>query len=166
VHRGRSLRVAASTTPAVGLPASPLIMPSRKTKKGRSLNNFDQPPRQLGIIRSYRKCPALRRESGLEDKLPHHSTLQKFSARCRVLEIADHLIQGIGQAAAAVAPIWAGRIALCLLTRTEKHRSRGCESSPQVRTKQYGPMLRIISHPQGFSRHGQHLTDCRSESID
>lgn len=36
---------------------------------------------------------------GMEEKLPHFTTLQKFSARSRVLEIADALIARIGQAA-------------------------------------------------------------------
>ena len=57
-----------------------------------------------GVLEHLKNCPALRRELGLADKLPHYSTLQKFSARSRVLEIADKLIQSIGQAAAAVAP--------------------------------------------------------------
>jgi transposase len=57
-----------------------------------------------GVLEHLKNCPALRRELGLADKLPHYSTLQKFSARSRVLEIADKLIQSIAQAAAAVAP--------------------------------------------------------------
>src|SRR5882757_894521 len=57
-----------------------------------------------GVLEHLKNCPALRQELGLADKLPHYSTLQKFSARSRVLEIADKLIQSIGQAAAAVAP--------------------------------------------------------------
>ena len=41
----------------------------------------------------------LRAVLGMEEKLPHFTTLQKFSARSRVLEIADALIARIGQAA-------------------------------------------------------------------
>ena len=41
----------------------------------------------------------LRTVLGMEEKLPHFTTLQKFSARSRVLEIADALIARIGQAA-------------------------------------------------------------------
>lgn len=41
----------------------------------------------------------LRAVLGMEEKLPHFTTLQKFSARSRVLEIADALIARIGRAA-------------------------------------------------------------------
>ena len=41
----------------------------------------------------------LRAVLGMEEKLPHCTTLQKFSARSRVLEIADALIARIGQVA-------------------------------------------------------------------
>jgi hypothetical protein len=41
----------------------------------------------------------LRQELGMQDKLPHYTTLQKFSARSKVLEIADAMIQTIGRAA-------------------------------------------------------------------
>src|SRR5882724_6725827 len=35
-------------------------MPSCKDKKRRSLNEFEEPPRSLGIIRRYRKYPLCR----------------------------------------------------------------------------------------------------------
>jgi len=41
----------------------------------------------------------LRTVLGMEEKWPHFTTLQKFSARSRVLEIADALIARIGQVA-------------------------------------------------------------------
>jgi hypothetical protein len=78
----------------------------------RSRHDFTQ--RQLMaclILRAYTKTtyrglleflavsPSLRRELGLQDKLPHYTTLQKFSTRSKVLEIADAMIQSIGQAA-------------------------------------------------------------------
>jgi hypothetical protein len=78
----------------------------------RSRHDFTQ--RQLMaclILRAYTKTtyrgvlellsisPSLRRELGLEDKLPHYSTLAKFSSRSQVLEIADAMIRSIGQAA-------------------------------------------------------------------
>ncbi len=52
-----------------------------------------------GILEFLSVSPALRQELGLGDKLPHYTTLQKFSARSQVLEIADQMIQTIGQAA-------------------------------------------------------------------
>ena len=78
----------------------------------RSRHDFTQ--RQLMaclILRAYTKTtyrgvlellaisPGLRRELGLQDKLPHYSTLAKFSSRSQVLEIADAMIRSIGQAA-------------------------------------------------------------------
>jgi hypothetical protein len=41
----------------------------------------------------------LRAVLGMEEKLPHFTTLQKFSARSRMLEIADALIARIWQVA-------------------------------------------------------------------
>jgi hypothetical protein len=78
----------------------------------RSRHDFTQ--RQLMaclILRAYTKTtyrgllellaisPSLRQELGLRDKLPHYSTLAKFSSRSQVLEIADTMIRSIGQAA-------------------------------------------------------------------
>jgi hypothetical protein len=54
-----------------------------------------------GVLDLLAVSPSLRRELALEDKLPHYTTLQKFSARSKVLEIADAMIQTIGQAAGA-----------------------------------------------------------------
>lgn len=54
-----------------------------------------------GVIEHLKNCPALRRELGMEDKLPHYSTLAKFSTRSQVLAIADAIIQTIGKAAVA-----------------------------------------------------------------
>ena len=47
-----------------------------------------------GVLEHLKNCPALRRELGLEDKLPHYSTLAKFSARSQVLAIADAIVPG------------------------------------------------------------------------
>lgn len=52
-----------------------------------------------GILELLSVSPSLRQELGLQDKLPHYTTLQKFSARSRVLEIADAITRTIGQAA-------------------------------------------------------------------
>jgi hypothetical protein len=52
-----------------------------------------------GILELLAISPSLRRQLGLQDKLPHYSTLAKFSARSQVLEIADAMIHTIGQAA-------------------------------------------------------------------
>src|SRR5437762_10560913 len=79
----------------------------------RSRHDFTQ--RQLMsclILRAYLKTtyrgvldllavsPVLRQRLGLGEKLPHFTTLQKFSARSKVLEIADVMIAAIGQASA------------------------------------------------------------------
>lgn len=52
-----------------------------------------------GVLELLAVSPSLRRELGLQDKLPHYSTLAKFSSRSQVLEIADAMIGSIGQAA-------------------------------------------------------------------
>lgn len=80
---------------------------------GANTSRHDFTQRQLMaclILRSYTKTtyrgilellavsPSLRQELGLGDKLPHYTTLQKFSARSQVLEIADAMVRTIGQA--------------------------------------------------------------------
>lgn len=55
-----------------------------------------------GVLELLAISPSLRRELGLQDKLPHYTTLQKFSARAKVLEIADAMIHSIGTAAGLV----------------------------------------------------------------
>jgi len=57
-----------------------------------------------GVLEHLKNCPTLRRELGLDDKLPHYSTLAKFSTRSQVLAIADAIIQTIGKAAVAADP--------------------------------------------------------------
>jgi hypothetical protein len=81
---------------------------------GANTSRHDFTQRQLMaclILRAYTKTtyrgflellaisPSLRQELGLGDKLPHYSTLAKFSARSQVLEIADAMIGTIGKAA-------------------------------------------------------------------
>src|SRR5450432_336125 len=78
----------------------------------RSRHDFTQ--RQLMaclIVRAYLKTTyrgvlellcvssSLRARLGLSEKLPHYTTLQKFSARSPVLAIADAMIQSIARAA-------------------------------------------------------------------
>src|SRR3984885_16387288 len=41
-----------------------------------------------GVLELLSVSPNLRQQLGLGDKLPHYTTLQKFSARSKVLEIA------------------------------------------------------------------------------
>jgi transposase len=57
-----------------------------------------------GVLELLAASPGVRRELGLADKLPHYSTLAKFSARSQVVEIAQKLVGDIGRAAAAQAP--------------------------------------------------------------
>jgi hypothetical protein len=52
-----------------------------------------------GLLEFLKISPNLRRELGLEDKLPHYSTLQKFSTRSQVVEIVQKLIARIGDQA-------------------------------------------------------------------
>src|ERR1700692_3086461 len=42
-----------------------------------------------GVLELLLVSPSVRAELGLQDKLPHYTTLQKFSARSQVLEIVD-----------------------------------------------------------------------------
>jgi len=52
-----------------------------------------------GVLELLSVSPDLRKALGMQDKLPHYTTLQKFSARSRVLAIADAMIRTIGRAA-------------------------------------------------------------------
>ena len=53
-----------------------------------------------GVIEILAVSSELRQRLGLGEKLPHYTTLQKFSARSKVLEIAQELILHIGKVAA------------------------------------------------------------------
>jgi len=53
-----------------------------------------------GVLELLAVSPQLRRRLGLEEKLPHFTTLQKFSARSSVVEIAKKMVASIGAAAA------------------------------------------------------------------
>jgi hypothetical protein len=53
-----------------------------------------------GVLDVLRVSPPLRQCLGLTDKLPHFTTLQKFSTRSQVVAIVQQLIAVIGQAAA------------------------------------------------------------------
>jgi hypothetical protein len=57
-----------------------------------------------GVLDVLAASASLRQCLGLEDKLPHYTTLQKFSARSQVLAIAQKLVATIGQSAAAQTP--------------------------------------------------------------
>lgn len=52
-----------------------------------------------GVLELLSLSPDLREALGMQDKLPHYTTLQKFSARSAVLAIADAMIRTIGRAA-------------------------------------------------------------------
>ena len=52
-----------------------------------------------GVLELLAVSPNLRAALGMADKLPHYTTLQKFSARSQVLAIADAMIRTIGRAA-------------------------------------------------------------------
>ena len=54
-----------------------------------------------GVLELLAVSPNLREALGFGDKLPHYTTLQKFSARSQVLAIADAMIRTIGRAAGA-----------------------------------------------------------------
>lgn len=57
-----------------------------------------------GVLELLAVSPSLRRCLGLSEKLPHYTTLQKFSARSNVLKIADAMIQTIARAAGRLEP--------------------------------------------------------------
>lgn len=57
-----------------------------------------------GLIEVLRISSKLRECLGLEEKLPHYTTLQKFSGRSHVAQIAQALIARIGSQAAAQEP--------------------------------------------------------------
>ena len=54
-----------------------------------------------GVLELLAVSPNLRESLGMPDKLPHYTTLQKFSVRSQVLAIADAMIRTIGRAAGA-----------------------------------------------------------------
>ena len=54
-----------------------------------------------GVLELLAVSPNLREALGMQGKLPHYTTLQKFSARSQVLAIADAMIRTIGRAAGA-----------------------------------------------------------------
>jgi hypothetical protein len=56
-----------------------------------------------GLLDLLATSSQLRERLGLGDKLPHFTTLQKFSGRSQVLAIAQKLVAEIGAAAAAAA---------------------------------------------------------------
>lgn len=57
-----------------------------------------------GVLDVLAASSALRQRLGLAEKLPHYTTLQKFSARSQVLAIAQKLVATIGRSAAAQTP--------------------------------------------------------------
>lgn len=57
-----------------------------------------------GVLDLLAASPSLRERMGLTEKLPHFTTLQKFSARSQVLAIAQKLLADIGRQAAAQTP--------------------------------------------------------------
>lgn len=57
-----------------------------------------------GVLEVLTVSPPLREQLGMTDKLPHYTTLQKFSTRSQVLAIAQKLVAEIGRVAAAQAP--------------------------------------------------------------
>ena len=57
-----------------------------------------------GVLEFLQISPRLRETMGMTDKLPHYSTLAKFSERSKVLEIADAMIQSIARAVGRLEP--------------------------------------------------------------
>jgi len=80
-----------------------------------------------GVLELLAVSPPLRQQLGLSEKLPHYTTLQKFSARSQVLAIAQKLVAEIGQAAAAQAPAQPAAMdatGLALTTASDYFRTR------------------------------------------
>ena len=61
-----------------------------------------------GVLELLAVSPRLREQMGLVDKLPHFTTLQKFSGRSRVLAIAQKLLARLGEKAAEKEPVSSG----------------------------------------------------------
>jgi hypothetical protein len=57
-----------------------------------------------GVLDLLAASPTLRERMGLADKLPHFTTLQKFSQRSEVLAIVQKLVADLGRTAAAQRP--------------------------------------------------------------
>jgi hypothetical protein len=57
-----------------------------------------------GMVEHLQISPPLRKQLGLGEDLPHYTTLQKFSARSKVLEIADAMIKTIARAHGQIEP--------------------------------------------------------------
>jgi len=82
-----------------------------------------------GVLDILASSPSLRQCLGLDEKLPHYTTLQKFSARSQVLEIAQKLVAAIGKAAqpadkAALKSAAMDSTGLATTTASEYFRSR------------------------------------------
>src|SRR6202012_391665 len=52
-----------------------------------------------GVLEFLSVSPSLREQLGFQEKLPHFTTLQKFSERSGVLKIADAMIKSIAESA-------------------------------------------------------------------
>ena len=71
-----------------------------------------------GVLDLLAASPGLREQMGLTGKLPHFTTLQKFSGRSEVLAIAQKLVAEIGQRAGAKDPEVAAAMDATGLSRT------------------------------------------------
>lgn len=71
-----------------------------------------------GVLDILAASDSLRQRLGLTDKLPHYTTLQKFSARSQVLAIAQAILADIGGQAAARHPQQAAAMDATGLART------------------------------------------------
>jgi Transposase DDE domain len=82
-----------------------------------------------GVLDILASSGSLRQCLGLADQLPHYTTLQKFSARSQVLEIAQQLVAAVGKAAqpadkAALTSAAMDSTGLATSTASEYFRSR------------------------------------------
>src|SRR6202040_126949 len=119
--RPSCMKTASSKTPVVERVAELAMQLGRRplADYGATRSRHDFTQRQLMtclILRAYLKTtyrgvldllaasPSLRERMGMADKLPHFTTLQKFSCRKEVLAIAQKLVAEIGRQAAAQGP--------------------------------------------------------------
>ena len=80
-----------------------------------------------GVLDLLASSSNLRQRMGLSDKLPHFTTLQKFSGRSQVLTIAQKLVAEIGRAAASQTPAQAAAMdatGMALTSASDYFRSR------------------------------------------
>ena len=108
-----------------------------------------------GVLEALAVSPALRGHLGMEDKLPHYTTLQKFSARSQVVAIVQAVLARIGAQAVEQRPAPAAMDSTGLSTTSAsayfqtrggaRHR-RYVKVSAMVRCGSLLPLALVVDH--------------------